>query len=85
MNLPFLPFPLPLAPLQRVLLVALLVPLLLVTVVAAVPALILLPFLPGGTDRTIRILRTHTAQIRTLLDTSRTAPAPRRRKVAGRR
>ncbi|MFH9347578.1 dTMP kinase [Kitasatospora sp. NPDC017646] len=67
---------LPLLPLsgltaQRVLLVALLTPLLLVTVLAAVPALVVLPFLPGGTDRAVRLLRTHTAQLRTLLNASR--------------
>ncbi|MFJ9776767.1 dTMP kinase [Kitasatospora sp. NPDC101157] len=71
MHLPLLPLSGRTA--QRVLLVALLTPALLVTVLAAVPALVVLPFLPGGTDRAVRLLHTHTAQLRTLLNASRAA------------
>ncbi|MBD0692983.1 hypothetical protein BG452_12010 [Streptomyces sp. CBMA123] len=77
MHLPALPFLSPAGrTTQRVLLVALLTPLLLLTVLAAVPALVVLPFLPGGTDRAVRLLRVHTAQLRTLLDASRAGARP---------
>ncbi|PJN24396.1 dTMP kinase [Kitasatospora sp. CB02891] len=78
---PFLPVPLPFKALQRILLVALLIPLLLITVAAAVPALVLMPFLPGGVDRTVRLLHAHTSQIRTVLTGSRAAPDLRPRRT----
>lgn len=62
--------PLPIGPLQRVLVVALLTPALLVALTAAVPALAILPFLTDGTDRAVRLLRAHNAYLRTLLTTS---------------
>ncbi|CAL9590038.1 hypothetical protein [Streptomyces sp. enrichment culture] len=62
--------PLLTGPLRRVLLVALLAPALLVALTATVPALAVLPFLPDGTDRTVRLLRAHNAYLRTLLITS---------------
>ncbi|MFI0860809.1 dTMP kinase [Streptomyces smyrnaeus] len=64
----------PLGALQRVLLVALLTPAVLIALAAAVPALALLPFLPGGTDRAIKLLTAHTTYLRTLLTTSRPGP-----------
>ncbi|MFC1410078.1 dTMP kinase [Streptacidiphilus sp. N1-12] len=68
--------PVPLNPralgaLQRVLLVALLTPVVLIAVVASIPALVILPFLPGGTQRSIQLVRAHTASARTILTTSR--------------
>ncbi|MDH6108007.1 hypothetical protein P3T36_007673 [Kitasatospora sp. MAP12-15] len=76
--MPTFPFPLggrALGPVQRVLLVALTVPVLAVVTVAAVPALVVLPFLPGGTDRAVRLIRSHVAYARTLLMCSGPAPA----------
>ncbi|MEU6416631.1 dTMP kinase [Streptomyces spiralis] len=70
---PWLPSPRTMGALQRVLLVALLTPAVLVALTAAVPALILLPFLPGGADRTIRLLAAHTRYLNTLLTKSRPA------------
>ncbi|MGV9351122.1 dTMP kinase [Streptomyces spiralis] len=73
-----MPIPLPaaraLTALQRVLLVALLTPTALIAAVAAVPALTVLPFCPGGTDRAVQLLTAHTAHVRTLLTASRPAP-----------
>jgi hypothetical protein len=63
----------PLGPLQRVILVALLTPAVLLALTAAVPALIVLPFRPGGTDRAIRLLDANTAYLRVLLIGTRTA------------
>ncbi|MFF3071170.1 dTMP kinase [Kitasatospora sp. NPDC057904] len=67
---------LPLSPrgignLQRVLLVALLSPALVITVLATVPALTVLPFLPDGTRRTVDLLRTHANAASALLSASR--------------
>jgi hypothetical protein len=45
----------------------------LIALTAAVPALILLPFLPGGTDRAIKLLTAHTRYLGTLLTNSRPA------------
>lgn len=71
--MPVFPFPVrDLGRLERVLLVALLVPVLLLTVAATVPALVVLPFLPGGCARAVQLLRTHTAAIAALLRGSRT-------------
>ncbi|MER5757472.1 dTMP kinase [Streptomyces sp. NPDC002088] len=69
-----LPSPRTLATLQRVLLVALLTPAVLAALAATIPAMVLLPFLPGGTDRTIRLLAAQRAYLRTLLTGSRPAP-----------
>ncbi|MFM9625127.1 dTMP kinase [Streptomyces turgidiscabies] len=71
---PWLPSPRTLGALQRVLLVALLTPAVLIALTAAVPALILLPFFPGGTDRAIKLLTAHTRYLGTLLTNSRPAP-----------
>ncbi|HWU10535.1 MAG TPA: dTMP kinase [Streptomyces sp.] len=60
--------------LQRVLLVALLTPGMLVAMVAAFPALLVLPFLKGGTERCIKLLAAQTKYLRTLLTGSRPAP-----------
>jgi hypothetical protein len=62
-----------LGPSQRVLLVALLTPAVLIALMAAVPALIVLPFCPGGTDRAIRLLEANTAYLRTLVIATRPA------------
>jgi hypothetical protein len=61
--------------LQRVLLVALLAPVVLIAAIAAIPAFALLPFLPGGTDRVVKLLTAHAAYTRTLLSSSRPGPA----------
>ncbi|MFC6064360.1 hypothetical protein [Streptomyces ochraceiscleroticus] len=63
----FLVPPPALAPLQRVLIVALIAPTLLLITVAALPALAVMPFFPGGTERSIALLRAHMAYVRTLL------------------
>ncbi|CAN3978598.1 dTMP kinase [Kitasatospora purpeofusca] len=73
-----------LGPLQRVLLVALLTPVLAVVVLATVPALLVLPFLRDGDRRVVSLLRTHTATLSVLLTGSRPDPVdppagPRRR------
>ncbi|MFE0459295.1 dTMP kinase [Kitasatospora sp. NPDC058965] len=68
-----------LGPLQRVLLVALTVPALAAVTVATVPALVVLPFLPGGTDRAVRLIRAHVAYARTLLTHSGPPPAEQSR------
>jgi len=60
---------------QRVLLVALLAPVVLVAAAAAVPAMIVLPFLPNGTERTVKLISAWTSYTRTLLSGSR-EPAP---------
>ncbi|MGW6732354.1 dTMP kinase [Streptomyces sp. NPDC055013] len=60
--------------LQRVLIVALLTPAVLVALAAVLPALALLPFLPGGTDRAVKLLTAHTRYLSTLLTNSRPAP-----------
>ncbi|MDV7220432.1 dTMP kinase [Streptomyces prunicolor] len=70
----WLPSPRILGALQRVLLVALLTPAVLIALTAAVPALAVLPFLPGGTDRAIKLLAAHTRYLSTLLTNSRPAP-----------
>jgi hypothetical protein len=73
--LPVLPVPVrALSAFQRVLLVAILSPLLLIALIAATPALALLPFFPGGTDRALRLLAAHTTYLCTLLTNSRPAP-----------
>ncbi|MFF1713944.1 hypothetical protein [Streptomyces sp. NPDC058268] len=46
----------------------------LVALAAAVPALALLPFFPGGTDRAIKLLAAHTRYLSTLLTSSQPAP-----------
>ncbi|MFF4506765.1 dTMP kinase [Streptomyces sp. NPDC001401] len=71
---PWLPSPRTVGALQRVLLVALLTPAVLVALTAAVPALVLLPFLPGGTDRATKLLAAHTLYLTSLLTNSRPAP-----------
>jgi hypothetical protein len=71
--------------LQRVLLVALLAPALLITVLATTPALLVLPFLPRGTERAIELLQIHGANSATLLNASRaedSAKAPTRKHPA---
>ncbi|MGA5123290.1 hypothetical protein ACPCAG_08230 [Streptomyces pseudogriseolus] len=57
-------------PLRRVLLVALLVPAVLLTLAATVPALAVLPFFSDGTDRAVRLLQAHNAYLRTVLSAS---------------
>ncbi|WLQ62071.1 dTMP kinase [Streptomyces glycanivorans] len=74
MTIPFLPPLSALGAIQRVLLVTLLTPAVLLALTAAVPALIVLPFLPGGTDRAIALLTAHTAYLTALLTGSRTLP-----------
>ncbi|MFJ9448246.1 dTMP kinase [Kitasatospora sp. NPDC101235] len=69
--LPTLPSPRVLGALQRVLLVALLAPVLIIASLAAVPALMVLPFLPDGTPRAVQLLTAHAATARTLLAWSR--------------
>jgi hypothetical protein len=59
---------------QRVLLVALLAPVVLIAAAAAIPAFVLLPFLPGGTDRVVKLITAHTAYVRALLNSSRSRP-----------
>ncbi|MEU4142948.1 dTMP kinase [Streptomyces parvulus] len=66
--------PLLIAPLRRVLLVALLTPALLLALTATVPALAVLPFLTDGTERAVRLLWAHNAYLRTLLATSPPTP-----------
>ena len=51
MTPPLLLTPRQLAGLQRVLIIALLLPLLLLALVAGLPALLVLPFLPDGTGK----------------------------------
>lgn len=63
--------------LQRVLLVALLAPVVLIAAAAAIPAFTLLPLLPNGTDRAVKLMAAYTAYARTLLSSSQPAPAPR--------
>ncbi|MFF5480932.1 dTMP kinase [Streptomyces sp. NPDC012935] len=70
----WLPSPRTVGALQRVLIVALLTPAVLVALAAVLPALALLPFLPGGTDRAIKLLTAHTRYLSTLLTNSRPAP-----------
>ncbi|MGW3289406.1 dTMP kinase [Streptomyces sp. NPDC001002] len=70
----WLPSPHTVSALQRVLLVGLLTPAVLVALAAAVPALVLLPFLPGGTDRATKLLAAHTRYLSTLLTSSRPDP-----------
>lgn len=69
-----LPSPRTAGALQRVLLVALLTPAVLLSLLPMVPALLTLPFLPGGTERTVTLLHAHTACVRTLLTGSRPSP-----------
>ncbi|MEV5847403.1 dTMP kinase [Streptomyces sp. NPDC051985] len=69
-----LPSPRTLATLQRVLLVALLTPAVLAALAAAIPAMTLMPFLPGGTDRAIRLLAAQRTYLSTLLAGSRPVP-----------
>jgi hypothetical protein len=56
-----------LRPPQRALLVALFTPAFTVVTIGLVPALLLLPFLPGGTDRAIRLIRELATFARNLL------------------
>ena len=50
-----------LSALQRVLLVALFVPGMLLMTASTLPALMVLPFFPGGTERAIKLLNVHKA------------------------
>lgn len=59
---------------QRVLLVALLAPVVLLAAVAAVPAMVVLPFLPNGTERAVKLISAWTSYTRTLLSSSRERP-----------
>lgn len=52
---------------QPVLRLALAVPALLLTTVAGLPALVILPFIPGGIDRAVRLIQAHMEYARTLL------------------
>jgi hypothetical protein len=70
----WLPAPSTLDAFQRVLLVALLTPAVLIALLATIPALALLPFFPAGTDRATRLLSAHTRYLNTLLTNSRPAP-----------
>ncbi len=83
MTIPFLPPLSALGAIQRVLLVALLTPAVLLALAAAVPALIVLPFLPGGTDLAIALLTARTAYLRALLTGSRTLPPNTARRPRG--
>ena len=56
---------------QRVLIIALLVPALLLVTVSALPALMIMPFLPNGTDHVIKLLHTHITYAHVLLVGSR--------------
>jgi hypothetical protein len=69
-----LPSPASLAALQRVLLIALLVPVVAVMAVGSLPALVVLPFLPNGTDRATHLLTANRAYLNTLLTGSRPTP-----------
>ncbi|MGW2725381.1 dTMP kinase [Streptomyces sp. NPDC001492] len=60
--------------LQRVLLVALLTPVVLIVAIASVPAFVVLPFFPGGTDRVTLLLTTLTGYVTALLTNSRPDP-----------
>jgi hypothetical protein len=71
---PWLPVPRTLGALQRVLLVTLLTPAVLIALTAAVPALIVLPFLPEGTDRAIALLTAHRRYLSALLTNSKSDP-----------
>ncbi|MFJ2818486.1 dTMP kinase [Streptomyces sp. NPDC087294] len=71
---PWLPSPRALCALQRVLLVTLLTPAVLIALTTAIPALVVLPFFPSGTDRAIKILTAHTRYLSTLLTNSRPDP-----------
>ncbi|MET7912032.1 hypothetical protein ABZS98_27955 [Streptomyces avermitilis] len=46
----------------------------LIVLVATVPALMLLPFFPGGIDSATKLLTAHTRYVSTLLTNSRPAP-----------
>lgn len=72
--LPWLPNPRTADALHRVLVVALLTPAVLIALAAALPALAVLPFLPGGTERTVELLTAHTRYLATLLTNSRPVP-----------
>jgi hypothetical protein len=69
-----LPSPQTLGALQRILVIALLAPAVVLALLAALPALSVLPFLPNGTERYIRLLGAHTSYLRTLLVNSRPSP-----------
>ncbi|MFB7575924.1 hypothetical protein [Streptomyces sp. NPDC056165] len=56
------------------LIIALLVPVLLLVTLAALPALIIMPFFPGGTERMVTLLRAHISYARALLTGSRSTP-----------
>jgi hypothetical protein len=71
---PWLPNLRALGAIQRVLMVALLTPAVLIALAANLPALIVLPFLPGGTDRATKLLAAHTRYLTILLTNSRPAP-----------
>jgi hypothetical protein len=72
--LPWLPAPRTIGAFHRVLTVALLTPAVLIALTAALPALIVLPFLPGGTGRAIKLLGAHTRYLKTLLANGHAAP-----------
>lgn len=57
--------------LQRVLIVAMLTPVVLIAVIATIPALVLLPFFPQGTDRAVKLFTAYTTYVRVLLNKSR--------------
>lgn len=63
--------------LQRVLLVALLTPAVLVALVATVPALMVLPFCRQGGNRAAALMKAQTVYMRTLLTASRPVPGER--------
>lgn len=73
MPIPVLPSPRTLGACQRVLVVAVLAPAVLLALSTAVVPLIFLPFLPGGTERSVKLLAAHATYLRTLLNGSRTS------------
>jgi hypothetical protein len=62
---------------QRTAIFALVAPVLLLITIAAVPAFAVLPFVHGGTDRVVKLLRAHSAYARTLLTGSRNSASER--------
>ncbi|MEI5010334.1 hypothetical protein ACGF3K_12510 [Streptomyces sp. NPDC047980] len=55
---------------RQCVIVTLFVPAVLIALAAAVPAMLVLPFLPDGTGRAVQLLTAHTVYMRTLLDGS---------------
>lgn len=55
---------------RQCVIVALFIPAVLIALTAAVPAMLVLPFLPEGTDRAVQLLTAHTDYRRTLLEGS---------------